>query len=123
MTKASGARLEVIPGSILENKAEGLLGTKVGETRELGVTFPADYAVEELRGKEARFKVELKGLKKREVPALDDAFVQDVGGEAKTVDDLRKKLRSEMEQQRKELNLPFESLEERKRHLRDEPDA
>src|ERR1051325_5551308 len=68
--KREGVLLEVVPGSLLENKAEQLLGAKVGETRELGVTFPADYAVEELRGKEARFQVVVKGLKKREVPQL-----------------------------------------------------
>ncbi len=100
--KREGVLLEVAAGSLLENKAEGLLGARVGETRELGVTFPNDYAVEELRGKEARFQVAVKGLKKREVPALDDAFVQDLGGEAKTLAELRAKLRSEMEQQKKE---------------------
>ncbi|HUJ25366.1 MAG TPA: trigger factor [Myxococcales bacterium] len=100
--KREGILLEVVAGSLLENKAEGLLGAKVGETRELGVTFPDDYAVEELRGKEARFQVAVKGLKKRETPQLDDAFVQDLGGEAKTVSDLRARIRTEMETQKKE---------------------
>jgi len=100
--KREGVLLEVAPGSLLENKAEGLLGSRVGGTREIGVAFPNDYAVEELRGKDARFKVQVKGLKKREVPALDDAFVQDLGGEAKTVAELRAKIRSELEQQKKD---------------------
>lgn len=100
--KREGVLLEAAPGSLLENKAEGLLGARVGETRELGVTFPADYTVEELRGKDARFRVVVKGLKKREMPALDDAFAQDLGGEAKTLPDLRARLRSEMEAKRKE---------------------
>jgi trigger factor len=106
--KREGVLLEVVPGSMLENKAEGLLGARIGETRELGVTFPADYAVEELRGKEARFQTVVKGLKKREVPALDDAFVQDLGasladgGSAKTLTELRAKLKSDMEQQKRE---------------------
>jgi trigger factor len=94
--------LEAVPGSLLENKAEGLLGAKIGETKELAVTFPTDYSVEELRGKEARFQVSVKGLKKREVPALDDAFVQDLGGEAKTVSDLRARLRDELVSQKKQ---------------------
>ncbi len=98
--KREGVLLEVAPGTLLDNKAEGLLGARVGETRELGVSFPNDYAVEELRGKDARFQVAVKGLKRREVPALDDAFVQDLGGEPKTVSDLRAKVRSEMEQQK-----------------------
>jgi len=99
--KRENVLLEVVPGSLLENKAEGLLGAKVGETRELGVTFPADYSVEELRGKDARFQVAVKGLKKRDVPALDDAFVQDLGGEAKTLAELRQKLKEEMVAQKK----------------------
>jgi len=100
--KREGVLLEVAPGSLLENKAEELAGARGGETRELAVTFPADYAVEELRGKQARFQVAVKGLKKREVPALDDAFVQDLGGEAKTVADLKTKVRAELEQQKKQ---------------------
>src|SRR5438477_4180614 len=100
--KREGVLLEVTAGSLLENKAEGLLGARVGESRELGVSFANDYTVEELRGKEARFQVQVNGLKRREVPALDDPFVQDLGGEAKTVADLRARLRSEMEAQKKE---------------------
>ncbi len=100
--KREGVLLEAVPGSMLENKAEGLLGARVGETRELGVTFPADYAVEDLRNKEGRFKVVVKNLKTRDTPALDDAFVQDLGGEAKTLAELREKLKAEMVQQMKE---------------------
>ena len=100
--KREGVLLEVAPGTLLENKAEALLGARVGESRAIAVSFPDDYAAEELRGKEARFQVAVKGLKKRETPALDDAFVQDLGGETKTVADLRAKIRSEMEQQKKQ---------------------
>jgi trigger factor len=100
--KREGVLLEAAPGSLLENKAEALLGARIGESREIAVSFPEDYAAEDLRGKEARFQVAVKGLKKRETPALDDAFVQDLGGEAKTVADLRAKIRAEMEQQKKQ---------------------
>jgi trigger factor len=97
--RQEGVLLEVVPGSILENKAEGLSGAKVGETREISAAFPEGYSTEQLRGKEARFQVQVKGLKRREVPALDDAFVQDLGGEAKTLAELRANLRAEMEKQ------------------------
>ena len=100
--KREGVLLEVVPGSILDNKAEGLAGAKVGDRREIAATFPDDYGAEELRGKEVRFQVQVKGLKKREVPALDDAFVQDLGGEAKTLAELRASLRAEMEKQTRE---------------------
>ena len=100
--KRENVLLEVAPGSLLENKAEHLLGARVGETRELAVTFPADYTVADLRNKEARFQVQVKGLKKREMPALDDHFAQDLGGEAKTLPELREKIRQEMVAQQKE---------------------
>src|SRR2546422_4752907 len=100
--KREGVLLEVAEGSFLENKAEGLLGSRVGETRELAASFPSDYTVEDLRGKEGRFQVVVKGLKRREVPALDDAFVQDLGGEHKTVPELRAKIRGDMERRKKE---------------------
>jgi trigger factor len=100
--KRDNVLLELIPGSLLENKAEQLVGARVGETREIALTFPPDYAATDLRGKEARFQVKVKGLKKREEPALDDQFVQDLGGETKTVDELRQKLREEMAAHEKE---------------------
>jgi trigger factor len=94
--KRDNVLLEVIPGPFLENKAEQLAGVRVGETRQVAMTFPPDYAVADLRGKEAHFQVKVNGIKKREVPALDDQFVQDLGGEAKTVAELKEKLREEM---------------------------
>jgi trigger factor len=100
--KRDNVLLEVSPGAFLENKAEQLAGTRVGETREIAMTFPPEYTVADLRGKEARFQVKVNGLKKREVPALDDQFVQDLGGEAKTVAELKEKLREEMAAHEKE---------------------
>jgi trigger factor len=100
--KRDNVLLEVIPGPFLENKAEQLVGARVGETREIAMTFPPDYAVADLRGKESRFQVKVNGLKKRETPALDDQFVQDLGGEAKTLAEFRDKLREEMAAHEKE---------------------
>jgi trigger factor len=100
--KRDNVLLEVIPGAFLENKAEELAGTRVGELRHIAMTFPPDYAVADLRGKEARFQVKVNGIKKREEPALDDQFVQDLGGEAKTIAELKEKLREEMTAHEKE---------------------
>ncbi|GAC1552601.1 MAG: hypothetical protein NVS2B9_17850 [Myxococcales bacterium] len=94
--------LEATPGSLLDNKAEGLIGAKLGETRELTVTFPADYTVSELRGKDAVFAATPRGLKKRETPALDDQFVQDLGGTFKTLDELKAGIRKNLEDQQRD---------------------
>jgi len=69
------------PGSLLENKAEHLVGARVGETRELAVGFPQDYTVAELRGKEGRFQVRVKGLKKRECRRWTISSPRNLGGE------------------------------------------
>ena len=100
--KREGVLIEAVPGSLLENKSEGLVGAKLGEPRELGVTFPAEYSADELRGKEAVFVATPRALKKREIPALDDQFVQDLGGNFKTVDELRAGVRKDLEAQAKE---------------------
>jgi trigger factor len=100
--KRENVLLEIAPGSLLDNKAEGLAGARVGETRELRVEFPSDYGAADLRRKPARFQVHLKALKKREVPALDDQFAQDLGGEAKTLAELRQKIKEEMVAHKKE---------------------
>ena len=100
--KREGSNVEVAPGSLLDGKCEALLGARVGEMREAAVGFPADYPAPDLRGKEALFKVTLKGLKRREVPALDDAFVLDLGSDVKTVGELEAKVRGELAATRKE---------------------
>lgn len=100
--KREGVMLEAVPGSLLENKAEALVGAKVGETRELGVTFPADYQVEELRNKDATFTAKVQGLKKRQLPELDDAFALELGGAAKTLAELKETMKKDMAAARKE---------------------
>jgi trigger factor len=100
--KREGVLLEAVPGSLLDNKAEGLIGAKLGETREVGVTFPANYTVAELRGQQAVFVATARGLKKRETPALDDQFVQDLGGTFKTLDELKAGIRKNLEEQQRQ---------------------
>ena len=70
---------------------------RIGETIELEQAFPADYRVEALRGKVARFTITLKGLKTRQKPALDDDLAKDVGIEGiDTLDGLRARIRSDI---------------------------
>ena len=101
-SKREGSNLEIGEGSLLEGRTEALVGARIGEQRDAAVTFPNDFNQADLRGKEGQFKITLRGLKKREVPALDDAFVQDLGGEAKTVDELKATLRTDLEKQKRD---------------------
>lgn len=75
---AKGYPLEVGSGSFIPGFEEQLVGAKAGEDREVKVTFPADYFVPELAGKEALFKVKVNDIKRKELPELDDEFVKEV---------------------------------------------
>ena len=65
----------LIPG--FESQVEG---AKAGEKREVRVTFPDDYGAEHLAGKEAVFDSEVKEVKEKKLPELDDDFAADAGG-------------------------------------------
>ena len=76
----------MIPGFI-----EGVIGMKVGESKSVDCQFPDDYPKEDARGRKAAFEIELKDLKTRELPELDDAFAKQAS-EQDTMADLRKDL-------------------------------
>jgi len=60
------------------------------------VRFPDDYAKPDLAGKDAEFQVRVGSLRRREVPALDDEFAKDLGGEFESLDQVRAKLRESL---------------------------
>ncbi|MBU8898176.1 trigger factor [Corallococcus sp. H22C18031201] len=99
-SKAEGIGVQVRPGELIQGSIEALAGVKVGESKDIDYTFPADYQAEEVRGKSARFHITVKALQKMVLPALDDAFAQGTGM-AQTAEELRTKLRADMEKARK----------------------
>ena len=71
---------------------EQLVGVKAGEEKEVVVTFPEDYQAEDLKGKEATFKVVVHEIKTKQLPALDDEFAKDVDEEVESLDELKAKM-------------------------------
>ena len=57
---------------------EQLLGKNIGDNVDVNVIFPEEYHSEELKGKEALFKVKINSIKEKQLPELDDEFAQDV---------------------------------------------
>lgn len=57
---------------------EQLIGKNIGDNVDVNVIFPEEYHSEELRGKEALFKVKINSIKEKQLPELDDEFAQDV---------------------------------------------
>jgi len=80
--------LELGGGRLIEGFEEQLVGATAGEHRTVEVDFPADYQAEELQGRHATFDVEVKDVKRKELPALDDDFASEAS-EFDTVDELR----------------------------------
>lgn len=72
---------------------DNLRGVSPGETREFSVTYPENYGQERLAGKSVLFHVELKQLRRKELPVLDDEFAQELG-DFQTLDEVREAIRT-----------------------------
>jgi len=94
----SADRLPVVIGEdrMIPGWEQQLIGLEVNGTKAFDITFPDDYRVEELRGKEAHFDVELLDLREKLLPEVTDDFAASVG-DVKTVDELRAEIRDAME--------------------------
>jgi trigger factor len=58
---------------------ENLLGMQPEEEKEFDVTYPEDFGQERLAGKTVRFRMKLKGIRRKELPELNDEFAKDLG--------------------------------------------
>jgi trigger factor len=90
-----GVTLQIGAGQFIPGFEEQLRGAASGEDREVTVTFPDDYAAEQLAGKEAVFAVHVAAIKRREVPELDDEFAKDLG-EFESLEQLTARIRSDL---------------------------
>jgi trigger factor len=96
-SKAEGITVEIAPGELVESNIAQLEGVKVGASKEIDYTFPADYRVEEVRGKTAHFRLDLKGLKKKITPELNDEFAKDANLGVQTLGELKEKLKGDLQ--------------------------
>lgn len=92
-----GYSLELGSGAFIPGFEEQLVGAKTGEQKEVKVTFPGDYHVEELRNKEAVFTVRVNEIKRKELAPLNDEFAQDVS-EFSTLEELKQDIRKNLEE-------------------------
>ena len=92
------AQVELGPGRLLPGLEEGLLGMRVGETKDITVTLPEGHGNAEVAGKQGTFAVTLKEIKHKELPELNDEFAQQFG-DFETLAEMRIKLTEMREQQ------------------------
>ena len=90
--KAEGYNLSLGSGNFIPGFEEQIVGHTAGEEFSINVQFPENYASEELKGKAAEFKIVLHEIKTKELPEVDDEFVQDVS-DKETLDEYKEELR------------------------------
>ena len=93
--KAEDYDLTIGSHSFIDTFEEQLIGRNIGEECEVNVTFPEEYHAPELAGKPATFKVTVKEIKVKELPALDDEFAGEVS-EFETMDEYKKDIEAKI---------------------------
>lgn len=97
--KGENFDLEIGSGSFVPGFEDQVIGMKVGEEKDIDITFPEDYTPE-LAGKPVVFHVKVNEVKVKEVPAIDDEFAKDVS-EFDTLKDLKADLKKKITDERK----------------------
>ncbi len=98
--KAENHELKLGSGQFIPGFEEQIVGKSIGESFDVNVTFPETYHEKSLAGKAAVFAVKLNGLKKNELPALDDEFAKDVS-EFDTFAEYKADVKAKMEERNK----------------------
>jgi trigger factor len=91
--------LEVGHADTLAAFTENLRGLTPGDEKDFEVVYPEEYGSDKLAGKTVKFHAVLKGLRRKELPELDDEFAQELG-DYRTVDELREAVRKALFSQR-----------------------
>lgn len=101
--KGENHELVIGSNSFIPGFEEKLIGLKTGEEDELDITFPDSYHVEDLKGEDVVFKVKVHEIKQKELPELNDDFVDLLDDEeAETLDELKASIKEDLEKSKKE---------------------
>lgn len=98
--KAENHELTIGSNTFIPGFEDQIIGMKTGEEKDINVKFPEEYFSEELKGKDATFKVKLHEIKKKELPKLNDDFAKDTS-EFDTLEELKKSIKEKLEEENK----------------------
>lgn len=101
--KAEGHELKIGSGQFIPGFEEQLIGMKIGEEKDIHVTFPEDYHSEALKGQPTVFKVKLNEIKTETKAELNDDFVKSLNKEGiETVDALKESIKADLSKAKEE---------------------
>lgn len=101
--------LKIGTAGLLKEISDAIAGKKAGETAEAETTFPENFHMKELSGKKALVTCSIKNVKKKNLPAIDDELVKDLGYE--NVEALKTGLKSDIEKAKKGNNVRIQKEE------------
>ncbi len=93
--EAEDHQLEIGSQSFIPGFEEQLVGASIGEEKEVHVSFPENYRTEDLAGKDAVFNVKIKEIKEKQLPDLNDEFVQEIS-EFDNLEEMKEDLKEKM---------------------------
>jgi len=96
MEKRNDDWIELKEEEYLKGFSAQLVGANIGEEKEVQISFPQDMADKRAAGKTAIFKMKIKEIKEKTLPALDDELAKQAG-EYKDLNDLKQKLTADLE--------------------------
>ena len=99
--KAENHELTIGSKTFIPGFEDQIIGMKIGEEKDLKVTFPKDYFSKDLAGKEATFHVVLHAIKEKQMPTIDDEFAKDVS-EFDTLEELKNSIKEKMQKENEE---------------------
>ena len=98
--KAENYELTIGSNTFIPGFEEQIIGMKIDEEKDINVKFPEEYFSEELKGKDAIFKIKLHEIKKKELPELNDDFAKDAS-EFDTLEELKNSIKEKLEEENK----------------------
>ena len=97
--KGENFELALGSGQFIPGFEDQVVGHETGEEFEIAVKFLEEYQAENLKGKDATFKIKLHEIKRKELPVLDDEFAKDVS-EFDTLDAYKESIREKLQSDR-----------------------
>jgi trigger factor len=91
--------LDLDPERVFPEFADGLLGLKAGDSKAISILYPQDYGNSNLAGRAVDYQVTLKEVKERRLPELSPEFLATLAGDIRSADDLRSRVRVDLEAQ------------------------
>ncbi len=96
--KGENYSLEIGSNTFIPGFEDQLIGLKSGDEKDVNVTFPSNYHDENLKGKEATFKVKVHEVKSKQLPKMNEEFFKDLGFDnVNTEEELRDLIKVDLE--------------------------